>query len=403
MRPDRRVLVGATALAATAVVGVVVVTSEGPQEAPQWFAAAVPVKRVASFPASVSPSSAVAPSAAASSASAPADTTPAVADPWRESYPLGTTVESEIADVSEAEGGLIVAAGRQADTPAVAVSGDGGATWRTLAKEGLPAGAAARAVAADRQRVVMVVTTGAASTVWELRTSRWRQLTIDAPRRDIVVLSSVVLANGRLVVGGYASNGVGLWSERDGSLDQVASSSFEGSVDGGVVIFDVAADRDRMFAAGRAGDGAFRWVSRDGRDWARTKLPVDRSGTASFVNSSGEVVFGYDASGAVAWTIDAGTPTATRLPPGADSPQAPLFLASDAGVTILGVKAGGSRSCWLRTQARPGAFTPCKGALLENAAADLRAAVATPDGFFVAGTDRSVTRTGAVWEYEASG
>lgn len=402
IRAERVTLVATTGVAVALLVTVLIATADVAPGDPDWLEASTPLAAPATWLATgalpTTTATAASPIAGQAAAADAANVPPA--DAWREVLPLGVGTDGELADVTTLAGGLVVAAGHHQGRPVVVVSPDGGDSWLALPSRGLPPGAA-RAVTADSERLVVVLTHQNRSTVWELRAEQWRAIRVEAHDGDVVVLSSAAIVGGRLVVGGYDSAGVGLWFEQGSDLVRVAAAALGGRDAGTVVVFDVAGRDGTFFAAGRAGDRAARWSSGDGAAWKATFLPVDRAGTATAVSADGGLVVGYDAAGSIVWTVSGQTVVVSRLPAAVDYPQAPLFMAGGPGSAMVATKEGRTRRCWQFTRDRTPQFTACPPGLFEDAARDLRAAVTTASGFVVAGSDHATGRSGAVWLYAA--
>lgn len=379
-------------------VGALAVTSNRAPAAPAWWDATRPVdaRSSTSIAAAVTTASTANPT---TFASAMPPITPASEAPWRQVFPFGVGVASELVDVTTTPRGVIVAAGRSGEAAAFIASSDAGTTWRVLPQTGLPASTAARSVAADNDRLAAVLTGASGSQVWELRADIWQPIALEAGQGDTVVLSSVALAGGRLVAGGYDSAGTGLWVQKspEAQLQRVDRAHAPAASPGHAVTFRVARAGSGFSAVGRAGDGASRWMSDDGLTWSGTALPVAHSGAATFASADANLVAGYDGRGGVVWLVHDGKATATRMPTPGDYPQEPLFFAGNAQVAVLGVKEGAQKQCWHVDVTDDTRFEPCPSGPLTDPAANVRAVSIAPGHVLAVGSVGAETPRASVW------
>ncbi|HEX4979031.1 MAG TPA: hypothetical protein VFV35_03100, partial [Acidimicrobiales bacterium] len=320
---------------------VLAATSDTSASPPQWFAQAAPpstgsgpteptAPNAAALSTTTTTSTPAAPVAAPSPPpAAPVPTPPPTSAPvagpagsWRLVLPLGTSATSDLADVAAAtisDIRVLVAAGGDAGGPLVLASADDGASWRLLPRAGLPASGAARSVAADRDRVAVVVADADGSTVWELRRERWTQAAMEGGDDGRRAVSTVALHEGVLVAAGFDPAASGFWVEQDaGRLVRATARGPSPVPAGGNVAFDLTSSSAGLVAAGRMGDAAMRWTSTDGRIWHGVALPAPTSAAATALTAAGQVAAGYDASGGLLWRLSQGEWVLLRLPPPTD-------------------------------------------------------------------------------------
>lgn len=392
------------------IVAVLTATSDAPARAPRWLrgSEAAPVTPrsppSATVPA-VGAVPAVTPATAVAQASMPhgdgGDDKPAPPDegPWRRVLPLGTDAPSELADVAVVSMGdrpVVLAAGGHADRPIVVVTTDRGATWRVLTQAGLPDGAAARAVTGDGQHIVLVLARHNGSEVWELRQDRWTAVPLEGSDGR-VALSSVAMSSGTLVAAGYDPAGPGLWVRKDGEhlLRRVRTKAGGGVSSNTSVVFDVAA-ADGFTAAGRSGENAMLWSSRDGISWTAAALPGTGSAAATAVTPAGHTAAGYDGTGAAVWGVAGREVSIDRPPTPSDYPQAISALAVDGPVVVATGREGAHERCWWR----PGGglhFGACPAGLFSQPGTSVRALTVADDRIYAVGSIGGATPVADIW------